>query len=167
MLQNLIFILLGAFILYRIYLRVRRTLGWQQFKPGRTKAFTVIFCIVGLIFLIEGAYRTVSLISDVTGILIGVALAYFGAATTRFERREGSWNYRPNTWIGSIVTVLFLGRLALRIYDMLTMPNASGLQGLQTMTGGWTAGLLLIMFAYYIVYNSILLIRQKQLAQPE
>jgi hypothetical protein len=161
-LHNLIIIIVGALILYRIFLRVRRNIGWQQLNPGKMKLLTTIFVIIGLIFLIEGAFHLVSLISDIAGILFGVILAYYGGLMTRIEQRDGSWYYRPSIWIGSLVTVLFLGRLTYRIYEAYTLGNLAGSQGGLTSIGydantPWTSGLLLIMFAYYVVYYNILL----------
>jgi hypothetical protein len=36
---------------------------------------------------------------------------------------------------------------------------------LQSVAGGWSAGLMLVMFSYYVVYNIMLLRRQKM--QPQ
>ncbi|KRF13550.1 CcdC protein domain-containing protein [Paenibacillus sp. Soil787] len=175
-LQNIVFIFLGIFILYRIFLRVRRNIGWQQLNPGKMQVLTAIFFIVGLIFLIEGAFHPISLISDIAGILIGLILAYFGAVMTRFEQRDGRWYFRPNTWMGSLVTAIFFGRLIYRLYEMYTLGNLGGSQGGLTLTdrlatmgynaeSPWTSGLLLVMFAYYILYYIILLRKQKRMPQ--
>ncbi|WP_052487035.1 hypothetical protein [Gordoniibacillus kamchatkensis] len=161
-LQTIIPILLGIFILYRIYLRVRRSFGWQQLNPGKMGTTIIVLSVIGLLFLIVGGLHPISLISDAIGILFGVSLAYVGASLTRFEQRNGSWHYRPNTWIGGIVTLLFFGRLIYRIYGIFTTTSGGGLDRLQAMAGGWTAGLMLIMFAYYVVYNMIILQKQKQ-----
>lgn len=170
--QFLIVILVLIFILYRSFRRVRRSIGWQRLNPEKMRTFTVILFVIGSIFLAEGASHAISLVSDAAGILIGIILACYGAATTRFEKRDGGWHYRPNTWIGIAVTVLFFGRLIYRIYVMFAMttsdaaPNGSVLgSGLQSMASGWTSGLLLIMFAYYIAYNIILLRKQKRMVR--
>jgi hypothetical protein len=36
--------------------------------------------------------------------------------------------------------------------------------GTQTMVSGWTAGLMLVMFAYYVVYNMLLMRKQIRLS---
>ncbi|CAG7653765.1 hypothetical protein ACFQI7_31230 [Paenibacillus allorhizosphaerae] len=170
--QGIIIMLLCLFVMYRMFRRVRRNIGWQQLEPGKMRLFTVIFSVIGMLLLIEGAFYATSLISDAIGILLGLMLAYYGAALTRFEQRGGRWHYRPNTWIGVAVTVLFFGRLIYRFYDMYSMPQGGGVQGgltlagkLQTMVSGWTAGLLLVMFAYYVGYNLLILRKQKQLSR--
>ncbi|MBW7453632.1 hypothetical protein K0U00_06230 [Paenibacillus sepulcri] len=163
--QVIISLLLGVFIVYRIFLRVRRTFGWQQLNLGKVRIMTVILGVVGLLFFVEGAFDTVSLISNMIGIALGIALACCGAAKTRFERRDGNWRYRPSAWIGGTVTILFLGRLIYRIYDMMQSGNLEqGLQlsdRLKDMGSSWTSGLMLIMFAYYVTCNIILLSRQE------
>lgn len=170
-------IVLIALTLFTIFRRVRRNIGWQVLLRKRLITRTVIFIIIGLIFLASGAVHPISLISDVIGLCIGVGLAYYSSAITRFERRDHHWYYLPNIWIGSIVSVIFLGRLLYRFIGLysgglLNSPQAQQSGSLQNMNAAignsWTAGLLLIMFAYYVVYYLILLRKQKQLLQsPE
>lgn len=163
-------IIIAAIILFSIYRRVRRNIGWQPLNSRKIKFRTTIFLIFGLIFLAAGAFKPISLISDFVGILIGMGLAYYSGGMTRFEQRDGNWYYRPNTWIGSIVTVIFLGRLIYRFYNLYLLGSLSGIQSgqpdsfqkMSNMTGSsWTTGLLLIMFAYYVYYYIILLRNHK------
>jgi hypothetical protein len=170
--QTIVIALIAIFILYRIYLRVRRTIGWQQLNPGKLQVSAVILSILGIVLVAMGASHPVSLVSDAAGIVIGIIIAYCGAAMTRFEQRDGSWHYRPNTWIGGIVTALFFGRILYRIYDMVAMTSSGGAHAglsaadrLQSVAGGWSAGLMLVMFSYYVVYNIMLLRRQKMQLQ--
>jgi drug/metabolite transporter (DMT)-like permease len=171
--QTIIIALIAVFILYRIYLRVRRSIGWQQLNPGKLQTSIIILSVLGVVLIALGASHPISLASDAAGIAIGVVLAYFGAAMTRFEQRDGRWHYRPSTWIGGIVTVLFFGRILYRVYGIVTMASAGGTgaghsatDSLQAVAGGWSAGLMLIMFSYYAVYNIMLLRKQKEQLQP-
>ncbi|WP_282935214.1 hypothetical protein [Paenibacillus sp. RC67] len=129
---------------------------------------TVIFTIIGLIFLMEGTFQISSVISDIIGILAGIILAYFGALLTQLEKRNGYWFYRPNLWIGSLVTVIFIARLIYRIFGIFAAdhsgaahPGTSLANGMLSTGSGWTSGLMLIMFAYYVTYNVILLRKQE------
>jgi hypothetical protein len=156
-----IFIII-ALIIFSIYRRVRRNIGWQKLNQGSLVFRTVLFLIIGLVFLAGGVLHPISLISDVVGVLLGIILANYGAAMTSFEQRDGGHYYRPNIWIGSIVTVIFLVRFIYRFYGLFT----GGLQQQNmsyTVGNSWTAGLMLIMFAYYINYYRILIKRHKQL----
>jgi hypothetical protein len=163
--SNIQLVLILCLIAFGVYRRVRRTVGWQVFRPRSLTIRSVILCVVGVLFLAIGGLHPVSLVSDIVGILLGVALAYVGANLTRYEHRGGRLNYLPNPWLGAIVTVLFLGRLVYRMYPLFTggtdaLQNASG-NGANPWTGmsgsSWAAGFMMIMFAYYVTYAILLL----------
>ncbi|MBO9610213.1 MAG: hypothetical protein J7639_29915 [Paenibacillaceae bacterium] len=161
--QTIVMLLLAGWIGYRIYLRVKRTFVWQRLSQKKLRTGVYIFGAVGLLFLLEGAFHPVSLVSDIVGLAAGALLAVAGAAFTRFERRDGLAHYRPSAWIGGAVTVLFLGRLAYRFYTVFATDGSAQHLGaaerLTAMGSGWTSGLMLIMFAYYVVYNALLMRR--------
>lgn len=165
--QMLIWIVLGIFVFYRIFLRLRRTFGWQELRHRRVRTMTIILSVVGLLFFAEGAMHPVSLVSDLVGIALGIALAWYGAAVTALEHRNGKVLYRSSTWIAGTVTLLFFGRLIYRIFDMIHsgyfQQGAQMSDRLAVMGSSWSAGLMLIMFAYYVTYNVILLSKQKEL----
>ncbi|MGV3466100.1 MAG: hypothetical protein ACO1OT_12505 [Heyndrickxia sp.] len=168
---TIIFII--VLVLWSIFRRVRRNIGWQHLNQRKLFIRTVIFFIIGLLFLTGGLAHPVSLISDLVGIILGIILAYYGATITTFEQRDSRLYYRPNIYIGSIVTFLFLGRLIYRFYVIFASGTFSKIQQGQpndiqnfgyTVGTSWTSGLLLIMFAYYIFYYIILLKKQRQLS---
>ncbi|MEH7117307.1 hypothetical protein V7128_07775 [Neobacillus vireti] len=170
-------VIIIALFIFGIYRRVQRNIGWQELNTRKLVIRTCIFLIIGLLFLSGGLTHPVNLLSDIAGILVGVLLAYYGAVLTTFEKREKHFYYRPNIWIGSTVTFIFLARLAYRVYrmyksgiltDTASQQQASGYQNLSAAFGNsWSSGLLLIMFAYYIFYYLILLKKKKQFSQSE
>jgi hypothetical protein len=168
--MSLKIIIIAVLILFSIYRRVSKSIGWQQISQGKMMFRTTLSLIVGLIFLVEGATHPISLISDVVGITIGVILAYYSSAMTHFEQRDGRWYYRPNKWFGITVIAIFIGRLLYRISEIYMQGAFHSVSGgtagsFQNFSIGnsWTAGLMLIMFAYYIVYYVILIRKRKQL----
>ena len=172
--MNQQYMFIGIIILllvYRIFKRVRRSIGWQQLNKKRMRISTVIFFIIGVLLLFEGGTKPLILTSDAIGILIGIGLAYFASIKTNFEMRNGSWFYNTNIWISGTVTLLFFGRLIYRIYDIYSIEKLHGLQNdavtsrLQSMASGWSAGLMLIKFAYYIVFNLFMFKKVKMLVQ--
>lgn len=159
--QQIIIILIVCFIGYRIVKRVKSNFSWTELRAGRLRFRMVLFAAIGVLFLSEGGFSAVGLVSDAVGILIGAALGYIGSTMTMFEQRGTSLYYRANIWIGSLVTALFIGRFAYRIYIMMTA-GSGGLDNMNFASPGsaWTSGLMLIMFAYYIVYYFLLTQRQ-------
>lgn len=162
-----------ALICLGIYRRVRRNIGWQRLKRGNLVFRTVIFLVIGLLFLVAGLTHPISIVSDVIGVTLGAFLGVYGVNLTRFEQREGRLYYCPNIWVGTAVTLLFLGRLIYRFYTIYSSGALNGAaqqnpNQFQSMAGNsWAAGLLLIMFAYYIFYYAVLLKKQKQFSESD
>ena len=168
--------ILVAFILFIVYRRVRRNIGWQQLHMRKIIFRTILLSFIGVIFLGQGAQHPISLISDAAGIGIGTLLAYYSALKTSFEQRNGSWYYRPDIWIGSVVTAIFLVRFLSRFYHMYESGafegvNGGGANSYQTMSyasgNSWTSGFLLVMFGYYVLYYILLIRKQKSLEHVE
>ncbi|SFI77537.1 hypothetical protein SAMN02799624_02125 [Paenibacillus sp. UNC496MF] len=157
--QQLIILVLVGFVGYRIVRRVKGNFSWSAIRPGRMGTRMLLLAAVGAIFLAEGGFGAVGVVSDILGILIGAALGIVGAAMTSYERRGADLYYKGNAWIGGIVTVLFIGRLGYRVYEMTTASGGGGWSSASFAAGrsGWASGLMLIMFAYYIVYYALLL----------
>ncbi|WP_027724050.1 CcdC protein domain-containing protein [Tuberibacillus calidus] len=165
--------LIVLIFLFGIYKRARRNIGLQRLSQGYLLFRIILFTVVGLIFFIEGAIHPISLVSNIVGIMIGAILAYYAVSSTTFEQREGKLYYRPNIWIGSLVTLLFLLRLIYRFYEVFENTSFKDLQKqtygagnpFSSLSHSWSSGLILIMFAYYIIYYAILLKRLKQLPE--
>lgn len=169
-------VIIACLILFSIYRRVRRNIGWQELQPRKLQVRIALFLVIGLLFFVEGAGQPISLISDAAGILFGGILAYFSAGITLFEERAGRRYYRPNTWIGGLVIAVFLGRFSYRFYEIYQLMKSGALAGAKTdglqnigytIGNSWTAGLMLIMFSYYAVYYLFLVHKQKNLANQE
>jgi hypothetical protein len=169
--HSYMFIIIIVLICFSIFRRVRRNIGWQPFNQGSMLFRIALFSVIGIIFFTIEIGHPISLISDIVGIIIGCILAMYSISITTFEQREGHLFYRPNIWIGSIVTVMFLVRFIYRFYGIFTGGTVSGLQQGQTsgmqnigdvLGNSWTTGFMMIMFAYYVSYNCFLLKKQKQ-----
>ncbi|REE83911.1 hypothetical protein A8990_11690 [Paenibacillus taihuensis] len=160
--QQLIIILVVLFVGYRIAMRVRRNFTWSELKSRRLGFRIGLFAFIGAVFMAESGFSAVSVVSDVIGILLGVALGLVGASMTTFERRGTELFYKANVWIGSIVTVLFVGRFAYRMYEVMTMPHTKDSYNFAAGGSQWSSGLMLIMFAYYVVYYVLLINKGKQ-----
>ncbi|MFD2616010.1 CcdC protein domain-containing protein [Terrilactibacillus laevilacticus] len=171
--QSYVVIIIVGLILFSIFRRIRRNIGWQPLNARKLLLRTIMFGIIGLVFFSESIFHPVIIISDVSGIVIGMILSYYSMVVTRFEQREGQWFYFPSTWIGSFVIAIFFGRMIYRVYQLFEMKGTiSQINGVEAkdlqryyMGDSWAAGILLIIFSYYISYYIHLLRKQKRLSQ--
>ncbi len=157
-------VVIGVLVVWSIYRRIRRTIGFQ---PLRTKRFifrVVLFLVVGVLYLVGTALHPTYVLYALIGLVIGCILTYFAIRTTEFEQRENGWYYRPNIWIGTALIVFFLGRLIYRGFEISkqiqtgTVSQHVGGQPLSYSGDPLTASFLFALIAYYVGY-SIFLIR--------
>ncbi|MCL6454223.1 MAG: cytochrome c biogenesis protein CcdC [Alicyclobacillus sp.] len=109
-------VVLVLLILFGLYRRMRRTIGFQPLRDRRMVTRSVLLGAVGVLLLVSGIAYPVSYLYDAVGIACGGVLTYYAIRTTTFEQRGGQWYYRPHPWIGAILLVLFVGRIAYRLY---------------------------------------------------
>ena len=150
--------LIIPFIAWRVYMRARRHIGRQPFRPTRLKWSITIFSVFTVIAAAAGMLYLPSLAALGGGLLLSVALAWFGVHLTKFETTPAGKFYTPNTALGVAVTALFVGRLAYRMIVLygapdLPSPTMPAFQSpLTFFLFGLTAG-------YYIAYYVGVLIR--------
>ena len=164
--QQFIILLVACFVGYRVIQKVRSDFSWRELRTGKLVFRIVLFAAVGVLFMTQSGFGAISIVSDIAGILAGAALGVVGNKLTSFERRGAGLYFKANAWIGGIVTTLFIGRLAFRVYEMIEMSLQGEGWNFQFNVGGgqWASGLLFIMFAYYVVYYSMLMKHSKQVA---
>jgi hypothetical protein len=151
LLSTLILVPLIGFGLYR---RFKGSFGPQPLAPTRMIVRMVLLGVVCTL-LVALAPEPTALAAAAGGLVVGVGLAFFGLAHTKFEDTPAGKFYTPNPWIGLVVTALFLGRLAARMIAVYgqtaaVAPAAHGYAPAQP--GALTTGLLYLMAGYYVAY---------------
>lgn len=174
----LIIIPLLAFIVWR---RVSRQFGRQPIRRKRMIARIVIFSIIGGLLLLSGFHKLALAEGLLGGALLGAGLGVVGLNLTRFEvdPKRGDC-YVPNPWIGGLLTVLLLGRLAWRFltvmpqmqHDMAVAQTQGAGVHYMTPMGGYTSSPLTMLViglivGYYIVYFTGLLIHHRRFQQTQ
>lgn len=165
----LIMLPLLALIVWR---RVNRTFGRQPIRRKRMIARIVIFAIIGGVLALSGFHHLALAEGLLGGVLVGGAIGLVGLQLTRFEVDPVKGDcYVPNPWIGALLTVLLLGRLAWRL--MVVWPqlqhaqataHAAGMQ-LQPMghaSSPLTMLVIGLLVGYYIAYYSGVLIHHQR-----
>ena len=141
-----------ALVLWRLYARIRRTIGRQAFKRRRVIVTLVVFpTVIGLLLLTSIA-NPINAIPLCAGAAMGALLGVYGLRLTRFEATEAGHFYTPNAHLGIALSLLFVGRLAYRFLH-LQMINDAPLGPPMDFT---RSPLTLLIFAtlagYYIAY---------------
>jgi hypothetical protein len=150
----------GAFIAWRVVSRVRRVIGRQRFRPVRSRLAATVFPLLAAL-LLAGAWRQpVSMTAELAGIAIGIGLAFYGLRLTRFEDdADGTTWYTPNAHIGVALSLLMVGRMGYRMWQLVygaagTDPQAFGRSPATLLIFGMLAG-------YYATYAIGLLARPR------
>lgn len=165
-------ILFAALLAWGIYRRMRRTFGRQTVNAGRMWARVGILTLVGALVMVGAARNLSALEGMLGGIVCGCALGYLGLKHTQFEiTPEGSF-YTPHTYIGLVVTVLFLGRLGYRFFTLYSPGMAPAPPGGNPMAAGFangygsplTVAIFGVLVGYYVLFNLGVLQKTKLLA---
>jgi hypothetical protein len=159
-----------AWIVWR---RVSRQFGRQPIRRKRMIFRIVVFSIIGGLLALSGFHRLALAEGLVGGILVGGAIGLLGLRLTRFEVDPAKGDcYVPNPWIGALLTVLLLGRLAWRflvVWPQLqhapAQPGAYPMQPMGYASSPLTMLVIGLLVGYYIVYFSGLLIHHRRFRQ--
>ena len=109
-------LVMAPLIAFAVWRRIRTQFGRQ---PIRRKAMMVrigIFSAIGALFAFSVIHDVALLQGLIGGLVVGAALGLLGLRLTRFDTDALKGDcYLPNPWIGGILTVLLLVRLAMAI----------------------------------------------------
>lgn len=176
-LGTLVFIIL--LLALSVYRRVKRHIGWQILRPRRMVVRILLLLIISIPLMISGitlhrdAYLWVA-----AGIICGLLLAWLAFKTTQVRMQGGNASYRPNAWIGALLLVVFLARLAVRFIALYQAEQSGALTnpaysqqygaGLQMYSNDpWTLSVFLVLSFYYIVYYALLIKKSSQYKKLE
>jgi len=151
-LPTLIFVPVIGLLLYR---RLKGSFGRQKVTPPRMAVRMVLLSAISLLLLVTSPRAAVSYGAGAAGLVLGIVLALIGLAHTTFESSPEGKFYVPNKWLGLLVTALFLGRLAARLFTFSERASevAAGgapFDGMQRSP--LTLGLFLLLAGYYVTY---------------
>jgi hypothetical protein len=148
---------------WRVYLRIRRTIGRQHFRPQRLLTSIVLFCVISIVIGVSVWKFPNALLALGGGMAAGIALAFVGLHLTRFEKATDGIYYIPNTAIGIALTVLLIGRIGYRMLVLYLMTPPSDQYVPPVFQSPLTLGLYGVTVGYYIAYQTMVLIRGRSL----
>ncbi len=143
-------VLIGGFIAWGIYRRVRRNIGRQKLQPVRIIFSIVIFSLVSVLFIGMSLQQMHLMLGIGGGLLLGALLGFAGLRLTQFETTDEGHFYTPNTHIGIALSLLFVGRLLYRYWVLQDVTVAPGHP--PPFQSPLTFFIFGLIAGYYIVY---------------
>jgi cytochrome b561 len=119
--KDLIMILIGLFVLWRVYSRVKRMVGRQQSKLWRHWAAVIFLPLLLVLMALGTAGEIEPLAALVGGVAAGVGLALWGLRLTKFEQTTEGYFYTPNAHIGIALSLFLVARIGYRFYTLSTL----------------------------------------------
>jgi hypothetical protein len=155
------YILLGAFIAWRLYRRIRRNVGRQKLRPRRAIVGLVIICVAivgisGFLIILAGSQFPRLGGGFGGGLLCGALTGLLGLRLTKFETTDEGHFYTPDTRIGVGLSLLLVGRV---IYRSILLNNNAYVPGHPApMQSPLTFFIIGLTLGYSLVYYTGLLI---------
>jgi hypothetical protein len=150
--QALVTIAILALIAWRLYYRIRRTIGRQRLSPARPWVTVVLFPLV--VVLLAWASRTQPLAGAALagGVALGIGLGLIGLRLTRFERTAEGLYYTPSAHLGIALSALLVCRIAWRFMVNGLPAAGAGPPPPAAALGPLTLLLVGTLAGYYVTY---------------
>jgi hypothetical protein len=164
---SLVVVALVPLIAWRIYKRVRRNIGRQKSRLWRHWAGTVLCPLLLAMFALAASRSTTAEVALLLGIAGGIAAGVAGLKLTRFEGAASGWFYTPNPYLGIGLSLLLIGRVVYRFYEIYGdggMPHAQ--RSDELARSPLTLFILGLVFAYYAAYSFGLLRWRRRMVSP-
>jgi len=183
-------LLIAALVIWGLYRRMRRAIGRQSVREGQMLFRIVVFLLIGALVAFSTLRNLNALGALAAGLAAGAALSVVGLRHTQFEVTPQGRFYTPHTYIGLIVSALFIGRVLYRFVAMGyfghgTAPSYAGYPGYAGFPGSpgaagspnfaamyqrspLTLAIFGVLVAYYVIYCLGVLLKTRSLAaQPQ
>jgi hypothetical protein len=158
--------LLGLLVLvplvaWRLYARFRRLVGRQRLSRVRPWISLTVFpaLLVLLVWLVQGRPNALAWLA--AALVAGALLARYGLSRTVFEATPQGLFYTPHAPLGIALTVLLTGRIAYRVYEVISAGPAAAAFARSSLT----LAVFGLLAGYYIAY-AIGLLRWRRAHPP-
>lgn len=142
---------------WAIYRRVRMHIGRQPLNPRRLKLRSaVMICLLALFAgpaVVAGRLEAVAALA--AGGTVGLAIAWFALRHTTFLEENGQEFYVPHPWLGLALSLLLVGRMGYRYYQMYPVLEQTGAMPPMALAAlsPLTLGLLTLILLYNTAFS--------------
>ncbi|HBL25746.1 MAG TPA: hypothetical protein DD490_02810 [Acidobacteria bacterium] len=152
---------------WRVYARFRRTVGRQRLSAARPWITLSLFTVlVGVLVRFAAQAHPERLGWLAAGLPAGLLLAVYGLRSTRFEPTPHGLFYTPNAYLGITLSVLFLGRMVLRMVEVFAFTGADAVRP-PSFAGSPLTLSVFGLFAGYYMFYAVGLLRWRHRVQKE
>lgn len=153
-------------VIWRMYGRIKRNVGRQVLGKRRPwvtlTLFPVILILIGMGQVAQ--HHPEHLWSIAGGLILGAALGVFGTKHTKFEHTPEGMFYTPNAHLGIALSVLLIGRIGYRFFQMYSMDPGARPNPADFSSSPLTLGIFGLLAGYYMLY-AVGLIRYRHRAE--
>ncbi|APV51545.1 hypothetical protein BWI17_18730 [Betaproteobacteria bacterium GR16-43] len=142
-------VVLVPLLAWRIYRRVRRTIGRQRLSKIRPWLTVAFFPLLVVVLGLVSASHPERLLWLAGGLAAGAWLGAYGLRKTAFEATDEGLYYTPHAPLGIAISVLFVGRILYRFYEIYAL--APGRVD-DFARSPLTLAIFGVLAAYYTVY---------------
>lgn len=153
-------------VLWRLYARIRRSIGRQEFKRRRVIMTLVVFAAVMALLLAISIMHPLSAMTLCAGACAGALLGIYGLRLTRFEITELGHFYTPNAHLGIALSLLFVGRLVYRFLHLQMIGDVPTGPPMDFTRSPLTLLIFATLAGYYVSYAIGLLRWSRRTALP-
>jgi hypothetical protein len=137
-------------IVWRLYSRVRRSVGRQTFSKVRPWITLVLFPTLIVLLALAVRSHAASLGLMAGGVIAGAALGVFGLSKTKFENTPQGMFYTPNAHLGIALSAVFAARVIYRLFEIYSM--GAQVQSIDFSRSPLTLGIFGLLAGYYVAY---------------
>jgi hypothetical protein len=159
----LVTVLVVALVAWRLYARIRRSIGRQRLSKYRPWFTVTLFPIVIMTIAAVSWHQTEALLMLAGGAAVGIGLGVVGLRLTKFELTPEGAFYTPSAHLGIALSTLFVLRVGYR-FVQLSQDAGPGAPPMDSTSSPLTMLIFGTLALYYMTY-AVGLIRwsQKQL----
>ena len=147
-----------AFVLFRVYRRVRGSVGRQPLQKSWLALRTLSLLLVGAAALALSSPGAVQWLAAAGGAIIGAGIAAYALSHTRIEHTDRGWFYSGHPYIGLGIIGLFLARILFNLATVYSEVHNAAVQDRQAIvahmaSSPFTLGTLMLLAGYYVIYS--------------
>jgi hypothetical protein len=158
---NVVPLLFLGLIVWRVYRRIRRSIGRQPVRRKRLITGIVIYSVFSVLLSLGGIVHPKLLLGLGGGLLVGVPVALVSLHLTHFETAPDGQFYTPHPYIGLSIAALLVVRLFYRVITVLGNPPQAR-NPAQMQQSALTFALFGLLAGYYIAYYAGVLARSQK-----